>query len=125
MSAEYCYLLYQEEWKSFNSGDFSFLSCSLYIDYRQHRPQRLIQNVSELVKDWSNTILLPETKNCQAAASWTHFPYTRNVGSLQQREQQEAERQSLLEPKIRCSHLAENSCTISHFILVFIKNVQF
>lgn len=63
-------------------------------------------------------VLLPKTTICQAAAWWTHFRYTRNLGSLQQREPQKAERQSLLEPKIRCSHLAENSCIISHFILL-------
>lgn len=76
--------------KVFNLGDSPFLSCSLYTENRQHRPQRLIWNVSELLKNWSTMVFLPKTKNCQAAACWNHFRYTKDLGSLQQREPREA-----------------------------------
>lgn len=74
-----------------------------------------------LLKDWSNMVLLPKTKICQAPAWQTHFCHTRK-SSLQQNQPQEAGRQSLLNPKSRCSHLDENSSTIS---FVWWKRVDF
>lgn len=74
-----------------------------------------------LLKDWSNIVLHSKTKICQALAGWTHFCHTRN-SSLQQRQPQEAGRQSLLKPRGRCSHLAVNSSIISS---VWWKKVDF